>query len=101
MRAHGDAVLSREAHRAAHHGRVSRMRPARDIRRRNRPHHRLVVAHAPGAERFAHVAVEIYVPTHRSTPGFLPIRAADVAGRCSSQKRYTERRSIGATEAGR
>src|SRR5688572_4560461 len=64
MRTNGNAMLACEAHRAAQHGRVARMKSRSDVGGGNRSHQRLVIADGIGAERFAHVGVQINM--HRS-----------------------------------
>ena len=59
MRADGDAAFARQADRAPHHRRVTRVKAAGDIRGCNASHHVLVGSHLPGAERFAEVAVQV------------------------------------------
>ena len=59
MRAHRHATGKRHGHRAPHGARIAAMEAAGDVGRGDMVEHRLVVAHAPGAEALAHVAVEI------------------------------------------
>ncbi len=53
------AVLHRQRDGAAHGGRVGGVKAAGDVGAVHMRHHGLVHAHGPGAEAFAHVAVEL------------------------------------------
>ncbi|MCY1377163.1 hypothetical protein D9M69_647180 [compost metagenome] len=59
VRTQAHAVGQREAHGLAHHDRVARMKTAGDVGAANHLQQRRVVAHAPGAEAFAEVGVEV------------------------------------------
>jgi hypothetical protein len=60
MRADRDPVAHRLPDGVRHRRRVARVEAAGDVRRRHVRQHRRVVAHAPGAEALAHVAVEVH-----------------------------------------
>src|SRR5215475_11744470 len=59
MRADADAARFCQLHRAAHDIGVAGMKAAGDIDRGRKLDHRSVIAHLPGAEAFAEIAVEI------------------------------------------
>src|SRR6185503_14171494 len=59
MGAHGDAAFLRRGHRRGHDLRVAGVEAAGDVGAGDETQHRAVVAHAPGAEAFRHVAVEV------------------------------------------
>ncbi|MCY1446860.1 hypothetical protein D9M71_634500 [compost metagenome] len=58
MRADADAMLHRQAHGALHDQRIAGMEAAGQVGLVDQRHGVDIVAHLPGAEAFAHVAVE-------------------------------------------
>src|SRR5260370_11970773 len=59
MRADGDALVDCQLHGAMNGARITGMEAAGDVGRGDMIQQRRVVAHFPGAEAFAHVAVQI------------------------------------------
>ena len=59
MRADRDAGLAREPHGPAHDAGIAAVIAAGDVRRGDARHHLLVGADRVGAERLAHVAIQI------------------------------------------
>ncbi len=59
MRTDGDALRLGNGEGGGHDVRIAGMHAAGDIGRTDDRQHRLVVAHAIGAEAFAHVGIEV------------------------------------------
>ena len=62
----GHALALRGLGGAKHDGRIARVKAAGHVGRRDDVEHRVIVPHGPGAERVAHVAVQIDL--HATTP---------------------------------
>ena len=58
MRANAHAMRHRQLDAARHDQRIARMEAARQVGLIDQRHGQFIVAHAPGAEALAHVAVE-------------------------------------------
>jgi len=59
MRADGDAVLFGQPDRVAQHRGIAAVETGSNVRRRDRRHQSRVVADGVGAERLAHIGVEV------------------------------------------
>ena len=64
MRADADTVFERQGGGRGHHQRIAGMVAARDVGRADDAEHLGIAAHAPGAETFAEVGVEVEEAVH-------------------------------------
>ncbi|MNT14448.1 hypothetical protein D3C72_1494550 [compost metagenome] len=70
MRAHGNAGIGGRAHGGEHHLRIPRMKAAGNVGGCDMAQDRFVIAHAPCAKAFAHVAIDVEC-RHCCFPGFI------------------------------